>query len=79
MNVLLLTTGYPTADKGYGGAFVHSLALGLARRGHRLRVVVPARNDSMGPARAGGLPVWQFRYAVRRGGHRLTSIDGGIP
>ncbi len=79
MNVLLLTTSYPITPDGYGGAFIHSLACALARRGHSLRVVVPARRDAIGPVCLDGIPVHAFRYALARGGHLLTGLDGGIP
>ncbi len=79
MKILILTTGYPDNAGNYNGVFVHCLARALARRGHSLRVIVPARNDHVGATEVDGVPVVRFRYALGRRGHVLTSLDGGIP
>jgi len=79
MKILVLTTGYPIRRDGCSGVFVHRLAQALALRGHEMRVITPAQNDAVGRMTVDGISVLAFRYALRRGGHVLTSLDGGIP
>lgn len=79
MNILVLTTSYPAHAGDARGVFIHSVAQALARRGHGLRVVVPARAAQSGRHTVDGIEVHHFRYALTRAGHTLTTVGGGIP
>jgi len=79
MNILVLTTSYPSGPEDASGAFIHSLVQALARRGHNLRVIVPGRPGCCGRRTLDGIDVLHFRFAFTDHGHRLTGTEGGIP
>ena len=79
MNILVLTTSYPTGPGDAGGIFIRYLVGALARRGHGLRVVAPQGPATGAVSQADGAGVWRFRYGLRRRCPGLTAIGGGIP
>ena len=79
MNVLVVTTSYPSGPSDTAGIFVHRLNRALVRRGHAVRVVAAAKPGACGREVVDGVPVRWARYAASDAGHYLTSVAGGIP
>ena len=79
MNILVLTTSYPTGPGDASGIFIQYLAGALSRRGHSLRVVAPQGPTAGGPSEVDGVEMCRFRYGLRRRCPGLTAIGGGIP
>jgi len=79
MKIAVLTTSYPSDPADHAGNFIHNLLCALARRGHSLRVIVPARQGASGHGAIDGIPVWRFRYGLVNRSLMLTSVPGGIP
>jgi glycosyltransferase involved in cell wall biosynthesis len=64
MRIGMPTTSYPSRPGDAAGAFVRTLAVALARRGHRIDVIAPSvgRQQDLGDAR---VHVHRVRYAPR--------------
>ena len=73
MNILALTTSYPSGSGDFSGAFIHSLLGALSKRGHNVRVVAPASESCLRDHEVDGIDVRRFRYALAGRAHLLTS------
>jgi glycosyltransferase involved in cell wall biosynthesis len=62
LRILTITSSYPKFPGDTTAPFVESLTRELARRGHRLTVVLPARDD-LRPAPIDGVRFHPYRYA----------------
>ncbi len=67
MRVVFLTHNYPRWAGDVSGAFLATLAGGLARRGVAVRVVAPSDEGKGGEDVIDGIPVRRVRYASARG------------
>jgi glycosyltransferase involved in cell wall biosynthesis len=63
--VLTVTSSYPKFPSDTTAPFIESIVGELARRGHRLTVVLPARDD-LAPAPIAGVRFRPYRYAPAR-------------
>ncbi|MFH0957635.1 MAG: glycosyltransferase [Pseudomonadota bacterium] len=77
--ILLLTTTYPNSEDDWTGAFIHSLALALRKRGFELEALAPSDGTFHGRRHLDGIPVCRFGYFWPRSWERLTRGAGGIP
>ncbi len=66
MRVVFLTHNYPRFAGDLSGAFLATLAGGLARRGVEVRVVAPSDEGRGGTDEVDGIPVRRVRYAAAR-------------
>ena len=66
MRVVFLTHNYPRWAGDVSGAFLATLAGGLARRGIEVRVVAPSDEGRGGEDEVDGIPVRRVRYASAR-------------
>ena len=66
MRVVFLTHNYPRWAGDVSGAFLATLAGGLARRGIEVRVVAPSDEGRGGEDELDGIPVRRVRYASAR-------------
>lgn len=66
MRVVFLTHNYPRWAGDVSGAFLGTLAGGLARRGVSVRVVAPSDEGRGGEDEVDGIPVRRVRYASAR-------------
>ena len=66
MRVVFLTHNYPRWVGDVSGAFLATLASGLARRGVSVRVVAPSDEGRGGEDEVEGIPVRRVRYASAR-------------
>lgn len=66
MRVVFLTHNYPRWAGDVSGAFLATLAGGLARRGVSVRVVAPSDEGRGGEDEVDGIPVRRVRYASAR-------------
>ena len=63
MRVVFLTHNYPRWAGDVSGAFLATLAQGLARRGVDVRVIAPSDEGRGGEDELDGIPVRRVRYA----------------
>ena len=66
MRVVFLTHNYPRWAGDVSGAFLATLAGGLARRGIDIRVIAPSDEGRGGEEQLEGIPVRRVRYASAR-------------
>jgi glycosyltransferase involved in cell wall biosynthesis len=66
VRVVFLTHNYPRWAGDVSGAFLATLAVGLARRGIEVRVVAPSDEGRGGEDELDGIPVRRVRYASPR-------------
>ncbi|HET8622428.1 MAG TPA: glycosyltransferase family 4 protein [Gemmatimonadales bacterium] len=64
MRVVFVTHNYPRWPGDLSGSFLATLAQGLVRRGHEVRVIAPSDAGKGGRDEQDGIPVERVRYAV---------------
>ncbi len=64
MRVVFVTHNYPRWPGDLSGAFLATLAAGLLRRGHEIRVIAPSDAGKGGEDEQAGVHVERVRYAV---------------
>jgi glycosyltransferase involved in cell wall biosynthesis len=79
LNVLVLTTSYPSDDTDPSGIFIAKLLRAIRKRGHAVKVVAPTNGRFHGRRTIDGIETVRFGYFIPRSAEKLTTELGGIP